>query len=148
MTDKYKYLLIRSTHRSTPKKGRLHRVDVLRHRSLSTLHSASIPWSTTRNRLDPATTAPTPFSSFSSSIVRRPLGWALGEPLRKRSAFWPFASISGRPGRRAQGRFDPSTKPSGNGRYLRAPGEGGAFQWVQVPPGERSSRKQPEQSWR
>ena len=26
--------------------------------------------------------------------------------------------------------------------------KGGAFQWVQVPPGERSSRKQPEQSWR
>jgi hypothetical protein len=22
------------------------------------------------------------------------------------------------------------------------------FQWVQVPPGNRSSRKQPEQSWR
>ena len=22
------------------------------------------------------------------------------------------------------------------------------FQWVQVPPGDRSSRKQPEQSWR
>jgi len=22
------------------------------------------------------------------------------------------------------------------------------FQWVQAPPGERSSRKQPEQSWR
>ena len=29
-----------------------------------------------------------------------------------------------------------------------APWKGGAFQWVQVPPGERSSRKQPEQSWR
>ena len=26
--------------------------------------------------------------------------------------------------------------------------KGGAFQWVQVPPGKRSSRKQPEQSWR
>ncbi len=25
---------------------------------------------------------------------------------------------------------------------------GGAFQWVQAPPGKRSSRKQPEQSWR
>jgi hypothetical protein len=25
---------------------------------------------------------------------------------------------------------------------------GGAFQWVQVPPGERSSRKQSEQLWR
>ena len=24
----------------------------------------------------------------------------------------------------------------------------GAFQWVQVPPGDRSSRKQPEQLWR
>jgi|SRR6266404_3204177 len=30
----------------------------------------------------------------------------------------------------------------------RAPWKGGAFQWVQVPPGKRSSRKQPEQSWR
>jgi hypothetical protein len=30
----------------------------------------------------------------------------------------------------------------------RAPWKGGAFQWVQVPPGNRSSRKQPEQSWR
>jgi hypothetical protein len=29
-----------------------------------------------------------------------------------------------------------------------APLKGGAFQWVQVPPGNRSSRKQPEQSWR
>jgi hypothetical protein len=29
-----------------------------------------------------------------------------------------------------------------------APWKGGAFQWVQVPPGNRSSRKQPEQSWR
>ena len=29
-----------------------------------------------------------------------------------------------------------------------APWQGGAFQWVQVPPGERSSRKQPEQLWR
>ena len=35
-----------------------------------------------------------------------------------------------------------------NVRSLRAPREGGAFQWVQAPPGERSSRKQPEQSWR
>jgi hypothetical protein len=30
----------------------------------------------------------------------------------------------------------------------RAPWKGGAFQWVQIPPGERSSRKQPEQLWR
>ena len=30
----------------------------------------------------------------------------------------------------------------------RAPWKGGAFQWVQIPPGNRSSRKQPEQSWR
>jgi hypothetical protein len=29
-----------------------------------------------------------------------------------------------------------------------APWKGGAFLWVQVPPGNRSSRKQPEQSWR
>ena len=35
-----------------------------------------------------------------------------------------------------------------NGRFWRAPCKGGAFQWVQVPPGNRSSRKQPEQSWR
>ena len=27
-------------------------------------------------------------------------------------------------------------------------GQGGAFQWVQIPPGDRSSRKQPEQLWR
>jgi ACS family hexuronate transporter-like MFS transporter len=26
--------------------------------------------------------------------------------------------------------------------------QGGAFQWVRGPPGNRSSRKQPEQSWR
>jgi hypothetical protein len=26
--------------------------------------------------------------------------------------------------------------------------EGGAFQWVKDPPGNRSSRKQPEQLWR
>jgi hypothetical protein len=28
------------------------------------------------------------------------------------------------------------------------PWKGGVFQWVQVPPGNRSSRKQPEQLWR
>jgi len=33
-------------------------------------------------------------------------------------------------------------------RFWRAPCKGGAFQWVQAPPGNRSSRKQPEQSWR
>jgi hypothetical protein len=33
-------------------------------------------------------------------------------------------------------------------RCWRAPWKGGAFQWVQVPPGNRSSRKQSEQSWR
>ncbi len=27
-------------------------------------------------------------------------------------------------------------------------GKAAFFQWVQVPPGERSRRKQPEQSWR
>jgi hypothetical protein len=27
-------------------------------------------------------------------------------------------------------------RPSGNDRYLRAPCEGGAFQWVQAPPGQ------------
>jgi hypothetical protein len=26
--------------------------------------------------------------------------------------------------------------------------KGGALQWVQAPPGKRSSRKQPEQLWR
>ncbi len=37
-----------------------------------------------------------------------------------------------------------------NLRWLRVPCavQGGAFQWVQVPPGIRSSRKQPEQAWR
>jgi hypothetical protein len=35
-----------------------------------------------------------------------------------------------------------------NGRDWRAPCKGGAFQWVKVPPGNRSSRKQSEQSWR
>ena len=35
-------------------------------------------------------------------------------------------------------------------RWFRSPCavEGGAFQWVKVPPGERSSGKQPEQAWR
>ena len=33
-------------------------------------------------------------------------------------------------------------------RSWRAPCKGGAFQWVQAPPGNRSSRKQSEQSWR
>jgi copper transport protein len=36
----------------------------------------------------------------------------------------------------------------GADRYWRAPCKGGAFQWVKVPPGNRSSRKQSEQSWR
>jgi hypothetical protein len=35
-----------------------------------------------------------------------------------------------------------------NDRFWRAPCKGGAFQWVQTPPGNRSSRKQSEQSWR
>src|SRR5258705_9957303 len=35
-----------------------------------------------------------------------------------------------------------------NGRDWRAPCKGGAFQWVQIPSGNRSSRKQSEQSWR
>ncbi len=35
-----------------------------------------------------------------------------------------------------------------NFRFGCAPWKGGAFQWVQVPPGDRSSRKQPEQAWR
>jgi hypothetical protein len=29
-----------------------------------------------------------------------------------------------------------------------APCKGGAFQWVQIPSGNRSNRKQSEQSWR
>ena len=33
-------------------------------------------------------------------------------------------------------------------RVWRAPCKGAAFQWVQAPPGNRSSRKQSEQSWR
>jgi hypothetical protein len=39
--------------------------------------------------------------------------------------------------------FDPANVSCGC-----APWQGGAFQWVQVPPGNRSSRKQPEQLWR
>jgi hypothetical protein len=35
-----------------------------------------------------------------------------------------------------------------NVRSWRAPCKGGAFQWVQARPGNRSSQKQPEQSWR
>jgi hypothetical protein len=31
--------------------------------------------------------------------------------------------------------------------FWRAPCKGGAFQWVQAPPGNRTSRKQSEQSW-
>jgi hypothetical protein len=34
------------------------------------------------------------------------------------------------------------------GGLWRAPCKGGAFQWVKIPPGNRSSRKQPEQLWR
>ena len=33
-------------------------------------------------------------------------------------------------------------------RHLACAVKGGAFQWVQDPPGQRSSRKQPEQAWR
>ena len=36
----------------------------------------------------------------------------------------------------------------GNAGYWCAPCKGGAFQWVKIPPGNRSSRKQSEQSWR
>jgi hypothetical protein len=35
-----------------------------------------------------------------------------------------------------------------NGCFTCAPCQGDAFQWVRAPPGNRSSRKQPEQSWR
>src|ERR1700730_1417535 len=35
-----------------------------------------------------------------------------------------------------------------NVRVGCAPCKGGAFQWVKIPPGNRSSRKQSEQSWR
>jgi hypothetical protein len=35
-----------------------------------------------------------------------------------------------------------------NDREGCAPCKGGAFQWVQIPSGNRSSRKQSEQSWR
>ena len=41
-----------------------------------------------------------------------------------------------------------AARASRDDRSWRAPWKGGAFQWVQVPPGNRSSRKQPEQSWR
>ena len=40
------------------------------------------------------------------------------------------------------------TSGSWDFRFWRAPCKGGAFQWVQAPPGNRSSRKQSEQSWR
>ena len=33
-------------------------------------------------------------------------------------------------------------------RFGCAPWKGGVFQWVQAPLGDRSSRKQSEQSWR
>ena len=35
-----------------------------------------------------------------------------------------------------------------NVRFGCAPWKGGVFQWVQAPLGDRSSRKQSEQSWR
>src|ERR1700679_2659538 len=35
-----------------------------------------------------------------------------------------------------------------NVRLTCAPCKGGTFQWVRAPPGNRSSRQQPEQSWR
>ncbi|HEY0726334.1 MAG TPA: hypothetical protein VGD41_20630, partial [Pyrinomonadaceae bacterium] len=44
----------------------------------------------------------------------------------------------------SMGRYAPRVRDGFGG----APWQGGAFQWVQVPPGKRSSRKQSEQSWR
>src|SRR5882724_1719807 len=41
-----------------------------------------------------------------------------------------------------------SNRAPGDVCCWRAPCKGGAFQWVQAPPGNRSSRKQSEQSWR
>lgn len=38
-----------------------------------------------------------------------------------------------------------SRKAETNDRSGCAPCKGGAFQWVRIPPGKRSSRKQPEQ---
>jgi hypothetical protein len=51
----------------------------------------------------------------------------------------PSTSASGhsRPGR--------ASSRSGQVRFARAPWKGGTFQWVRVPPGNRSSRKQSEQ---
>ena len=45
-------------------------------------------------------------------------------------------------------RADEVIERNGDFRSWRAPCKGGAFQWVQAPPGNRSSRKQSEQSWR
>ena len=67
----------------------------------------------------------------------------------------PSARALGRAALRARG-FDrtsvrmssPSSlirRASAGGGSWRAPWKGGVFQWVQVPPGNRSSRKQPEQ---
>jgi hypothetical protein len=49
---------------------------------------------------------------------------------------------------RTEGSRHPAFGQRGDIRNGCAPWKGGAFLWVQVPPGNRSSRKQPEQSWR
>jgi hypothetical protein len=58
----------------------------------------------------------------------------LKDHLRQRSLLW--------------GEPSDSAKNAANVAYWRAPCKDGAFQWVQAPPGNRSSRKQSEQSWR
>jgi len=78
--------------------------------------------------------AVTGFASVSGSL------WS-GAPARSRARKPPF-DVS------AYACQGPLPGTSAYSHCRRAPCKGGAFQRVQAPPGNRSSRKQPEQLWR
>jgi len=59
-----------------------------------------------------------------------------------------YVIIGPAPLSRSVGGFDKHITSNGTTALGVRRGKAALFQWVQVPPGHRSSRKQPEQSWR
>jgi len=83
---------------------------------------------------------------------------SFGPEARDGALSWISCDITGvtggyaaRPLRIKSRRCGPLCAKSCRSRNVRvgcAPCKGGAFQWVQIPSGNRSNRKQSEQSWR
>src|SRR5271165_953828 len=79
-----------------------------------------------------------PFAMFSQHLDQCPLRAETAPISAPGKARLPahLRRSRSRPATTTQCRLDPFVKPSGNDRCLRAPCKGGAFQWVQVPPGQ------------